>query len=300
MKISNRDLKILLIFLGVLMVIAAYFFGFRPLQEKNEGIIQEITTLRAELNELQVLAAKEEYYQTNIEKMETEVEEIFAQFPADIKTEDCIMYAQELEMVTVADIESITFTSNQLAYAWGRGAVNDKGEFETAASTEGAEEDTSSNEAAQETDQGDAAANTAETIDEAAQTTSVGDNNKELFVTNISLTYNSTYKALKELISYIHNNQNRRTLHTMNVSYDTETGNLTGSVELGMYSLTGLNKAYEAPAIPSMTIGTDNIFGTVEVPSNTQEQEEPQEQEEQIEENAEESTEENTEENTQN
>lgn len=290
MKISKRDINILLIFLGVLIVILAFFYGFQPLQEKNEQIVQEITTLRGELTKLQALAAKEDYYRTSTEDMEKKAEEIFNQFPADIKTEDCIMYAMELEGDTQADITTVTFAPNNLAYTWGQGAVNTEAEETTDTGTS-----TSSNETAE-------TASTAETADASTETnpttadanaattnTAVAAaNNKQLFETKMTLEYNATYKALKELINYIHNDQNRRTLQTLEVSYDSETGNLTGSVEMGMFSLTGLNKAYQEPNIPSMTIGTDNIFGTVEVPSNTDEN------------NSEENKEENTQENTQN
>lgn len=260
MKLAKRDLKILLILLGGIIIVIAFLYGYKPLEESNEKVLNEITGLRTKLQELQALAAKEEFYSSSTEEMKAEIEKLFDKFPADIKTEDCIMYAQKLETETKADVEGISFTPDTLAYSWGRGKVDENAQGNNA--QQAASSDT--NAEADTTAKADTAQNT-------TQVTGASGNNKELFVTKMKLNYKSTYRELKGLINGIQTYKNRSALQTMEVSYDTETGNLTGSVELGMYSLTGLDKVYEAPSIPSMTIGTDNIFGTVEVPANTEE-----------------------------
>lgn len=277
MKISKRDVKILLIILGFAIILVAFLYGFQPLQESNEKVVQEITSLRAELSELQVLATKEDYYKTSTEDMETQANEIFDKFPADIKTEDCIMYAQELWTNTKSTIQSIAFTDNEKVYSWGQGIVNG-----TETATQSGTSETSENQAAttntnsQSTTSGESTQGTETTATNQAatgnQANTTSENNKELFVNQMTIEYSSTYGQLKELINYIQSSKNRKTLRAMQVSYDTDSGNLTGSVEMAMYSLTGLNKVYEGPIVPSMTMGTDNIFGTVEVPSQTETQ----------------------------
>ncbi|RDU21847.1 hypothetical protein [Anaerosacchariphilus polymeriproducens] len=263
MKLAKRDIKILLILLGAIIIIIAFFYGYKPIEESNEVVLNEITGLRSKLQELQVLAAKEDFYRSSTEEMKAEVEKLFDKFPADIKTEDCIMYAQKLETETKADVEGITFTPDTLAYSWGQGKIDAN------AQGNAAQQDASSNTNAQAAP-AETAAQT-DTSQNTAQAAGIGGNNKELFVTQITLKYKCTYKELKGLINDIQTYKNRSALQSMEVSYDTETGNLNGSVKFGMYSLTGLDKVYQAPSIPSMTIGTDNIFGTVEVPANTEE-----------------------------
>lgn len=268
MKIAKRDLKILLIILGVVIIVVAFLYGFQPLQESNAKVVQEITGLRAELSELQVLASKEEYYKTSTEEMISQAEEIFDKFPSDIKTEDCIMYAQELETNTKANVEGILFSNDTLAYSWGVGKVDDSGEVaqgQAAATENTATQSATAGQSSQETEQ-------TTTADAANQANVVSEDNKELFVSKVTVNFKSTYQQLKEIINDIQNSKNRNTLQSMEVSYDTQTGNLAGSVEMGMYSLTGLNKVYEGPNVPSITIGTDNIFGTVEVPAKTENQ----------------------------
>ena len=56
----------------------------------------------------------------------------------------------------------------------------------------------------------------------------------------------------------------RMTLDNVNASYDTSTGNLTGTIIVNMFSMTGTDNSYSEPDAGDVAYGTDNIFGTIE------------------------------------
>lgn len=78
------------------------------------------------------------------------------------------------------------------------------------------------------------------------------------------LTFSCTmgYQQLKDLVTFVYATQNVTNLTSLNVSYDSSTGNLSGSVALNQYHLAGLDPWYYPTAIPETDIGKDNIFST--------------------------------------
>ena len=63
---------------------------------------------------------------------------------------------------------------------------------------------------------------------------------------------------------YVADQSGRMTLDNVNASYDTSTGNLTGTIIVNMFSMTGTDNSYSEPDAGDVAYGTDNIFGTIE------------------------------------
>ena len=76
--------------------------------------------------------------------------------------------------------------------------------------------------------------------------------------------FNGTYAGLKEAVTYLAQQNGRMTLDNVNASYDTSTGNLTGTIIVNMFSMTGTDNSYSEPDAGDVAYGTDNIFGTIE------------------------------------
>ena len=62
MNISMRDKKILLMFLGVGVFAAGYFFGYRPQMEEAQSIQASTEPLKTRLDDLLKLAADRDFY----------------------------------------------------------------------------------------------------------------------------------------------------------------------------------------------------------------------------------------------
>lgn len=88
------------------------------------------------------------------------------------------------------------------------------------------------------------------------------------YCTPLSATYNATYQGLKDVILHTAEKTDRMVVDTVTASYDGTTGNLVGSLTINMYTVAGTERMYKEPYVPAMFMGTDNIFGTIEIPAN--------------------------------
>ena len=86
---------------------------------------------------------------------------------------------------------------------------------------------------------------------------------------DMSVTYINevSYSGLKNLIQMVYNSNNRIGIQNISYSRGTEENpNLSGQVDLVLYSVSGTGKEYVAPDIVPYLAGTDNIFGEIVVP----------------------------------
>lgn len=102
-----------------------------------------------------------------------------------------------------------------------------------------------------------------------------GDNKPGVFMycQPVSLTYAATYESLKKAVDYINTYPERMNIDSLTASYDMLTGQLSGSLVINVYSVIGGKNEYVVPATDAtIPVGTDNIFGTYELPSDEPEE----------------------------
>ena len=107
MSISTRDKKILLMFSGVAVFAAGYFFGYKPQMSKAEEIETASVPLETRLNELLEMAKNKEFYVEETSRYNQEVSDYVAQFPADVKEEDGILLARDMENALDMEVSNI-------------------------------------------------------------------------------------------------------------------------------------------------------------------------------------------------
>lgn len=223
---SVRDKKILIVFLGVLVFVAAFFLGYRPLNEKKATLEAENASLRDTYEDLSMKAANADMYTKEIKMMNTKIEEIFTHYPSYLQTENEIMDAVTLEKVTDAHIPSLTIAEP---------VAIDLAQM-------GEEENTE-----------------AEGTESSAPASAY-----QLYDVSSSISFESSYKGLKDLINIIGKDAKRKSVGTVSATFDNATGLVHGSMVYDTYFVYGLDKDYVDPVVPSMPHGIDNIFGTVE------------------------------------
>ena len=74
----------------------------------------------------------------------------------------------------------------------------------------------------------------------------------------------SSYEGIKNIVARILEDTNRKSLESVLLSYDGSTGQLTGSLIMNSYFLTGIDKPYSQPSLTPIRKGTADIFSTVE------------------------------------
>lgn len=85
------------------------------------------------------------------------------------------------------------------------------------------------------------------------------------YYASISLPYTATYEQIKTLLEYTADLDDRTTVPTVNISFDTATGNLNGNINYRMYYLRNTDREYEQ--LPNLDIpsGTLDIFHSEEM-----------------------------------
>lgn len=83
--------------------------------------------------------------------------------------------------------------------------------------------------------------------------------------TTLGVTYSTTYEGLKACMDYINAYPERMNVSNFTSVFNQETGGLSGSMVMNLYSVLTGDREYVEPVIGGIEIGTDNIFGTVDL-----------------------------------
>lgn len=235
MSISKKDLKLLLYVGGILAVVYVYFVIFNPTLENNEILVQENIELQAQVERLEELDKNKEVYLEETADMRSEIAEIYSIFPADIKEETTIMYANMLEGISDLEVSAIGISSRNQLYAMLEG------------NTQAGTADT--------TEEG--------TVAETSQ--NAGEPRAALYDRQVTYTFTVSYEGFKKVVRRIQEETEKRNVEDITLSFDPSTGRLVGSMLVNMYAMDGteIEKVYVEPEVPPMPLGTDNIFGTI-------------------------------------
>ena len=254
MNISMRDKKILLMFFGVGIFAVGYFFGYRPQMEEAESIQASNAPLQERLNDLLKLAENKDFYLEETDSINAKIDEYTSEFPADIRSEDGIVLSMNMENSLDMQISNVGL-----------------GTREFIAALDGSTEDPLI-DMPDETLSEQANAQTQEQIDEIEGTDVQGDKERQtasdkevanlnqtlttpvLYRTQDSMQFTGTYTSLKDMVDYLADQSGRMTLDNVNASFDSTTGNLTGSITVNMFSMAGTGKTYTEPDAGSVRI----------------------------------------------
>ena len=243
MKVSKRDILLLIGFIGILAAVCSYFFVYDPLMEKSKTLAAENVNLQAQVQQLTIWNENQPIYQSETKRMEEEISNIYQVFPVDVKEEDCIMAAITQEINSPMLVASMSIEPKVDIDFSQKAAENAQQNPPMDAST-------SNTTTTDGTTDPNAAAAPAIGILQNRQTT---------------INYGVSYEGLKRSVQNIVEQTNRMAIESITVSYDDTTGLLIGSTTLNMYCIPGQDKPYVQPNFSAVLLGTDNIFGTIRV-----------------------------------
>lgn len=264
MSISIRDKKILLMFSGVAVFAAGYFFGYRPQMSKAEEIETASAPLETRLNELLEMAKNKEFYVEETSKYNQEVSDYVAQFPADVKEEDGILLARDMENTLDMEVSNIGISTRNFIASLDGSTEEEIGELVDQTLSEKANEQTQ--EQIDEIEGTDTKAEealadaTEAAVSDAADLTDL----TVLFRRLDTLQFNGTYDSLKDAVDYLASRSGRMTLDSVDASFDASTGNLIGTITVNMFSMTGTGSTYTEPDAGSVALGRKDLFGTID------------------------------------
>ena len=247
---SARDKKLLIILAGIAVLALTYFFVFAPQANKRETLKTENMQLKSQYNQLSTLAAKADDYTKKTQKMSDEMQKVYDNFPSYLQIENGIMDAVAIEKSTNTKFTELT-VNDPVAIDVTADNSGDGTEQSSGSSDSSTSADTTA------TDNGSGSDATAQNN---AKSTVAG---YQLYDVNSVMAFTTEYHGLKSMLEQVIGSTDKKTISSLNVNFDDSTGELSGELNTDSYFLYGLDKPYQAPVIPEIPHGTDNLFGTL-------------------------------------
>ncbi len=221
-KLSNQEIRMLLIGLALIMVAVSYFLVFNKAVKSAEEIEAQNAIDQQRVTELEMMEQRQDEVIAETEAYKQEVLDIIEKYPTDVPTEKAIMVIEGMEHSTNVHVSSINLLMNNLI-----GTVS----------------------------------GSATTVDAEGNEIQVPSENARVgYYDALSMNYEGTYEDVKGMAEYIAKLKDRMTVPAITMSFDTETGNLSGTFTVNMYYLTNTDKEYIAPSISGIGSGVPDIF----------------------------------------
>lgn len=260
-RLQPKYIKAIFYGLGVLFLLIAIGLIKPSLDDKHDELQAVNDQLSAELTQIEGLEANMASYQEQSQAFQEENAEILSRFPAEVRPEDVILFAKELQDTSDMKVNSIGVTPGNLIYAMNAAPVEAAPVEETPAEGENADAQNAGDAAVAPTDEAGIDASLG-IIDEA----SVVRPDYNLFQMAVSYDFNISYRDLKKITGEILSYRDKQNIAGVSLSFDEQTGKLVGNLNVNRYYLTGTDKVYESPDAGSIKKGTNNIFGTIDGP----------------------------------
>ena len=97
MKVSKKEIYLLLALLGVGIAVCAWQFGFKKINEKTDALTAETDVLKVEISKYTAVKDNIELYNAGIEEATNHIADVLYDFPVMVMEEDMIMFGRSLE-----------------------------------------------------------------------------------------------------------------------------------------------------------------------------------------------------------
>lgn len=249
MSISERDKKILIVFVGILIFALVYYFPIRSYTEDAEKLNTENVGLTAKLAQLEAKVARESEIKAETTNYEADTLALVAKFPSFLQVENEIMDIVGLEKELKVEVPLITV--NTPVEVKG----SDTPETET---TQATPQEVATEEAPEE-----ASTTEAPVADETGVAPDAA-NKYKLYDMSTNINYKGGYDSLKKFLDKIAKSTDKKSINSVSLTFDNKTGNLDGNIVYDSYFLAGSDRPYEEIITKTIRHGTKNIFGTVD------------------------------------
>lgn len=253
MSISERDKKILIVFVGILIFALVYYFPIRSYTEDAEKLNTENVGLTAKLAELEAKVARESEIKAETTNYEADTLALVAKFPSFLQVENEIMDIVGLEKELKVEVPLITVNT----------PVEVKGSDTPEAETTQAPPQEVATEEAPEASPEEASTTEAPAADETGVAPAVA-NKYKLYDMSTNINYKGGYDSLKKFLDKIAKSTDKKSINSVSLTFDNKTGNLDGNIVYDSYFLAGSDRPYEEIITKTIRHGTKNIFGTVD------------------------------------
>ena len=110
MTLQKKDIKLIIVLVGLLVLVIAYFAVFRPYKSKTEDLQAQIDSLQPELQQLREYDDHKQEYLDGIDAYKENAKSIMSSLPSSIWTEDQIMFLSMMEDDLDVEAQSEAFS----------------------------------------------------------------------------------------------------------------------------------------------------------------------------------------------
>ncbi len=260
MKVSKRDILLIIGFIGILLGFCSYYFIFAPTMEKVEALEAENTKLQGQIKDLKIKTQNKETYVNETAQMKKDIEAIYQLFPVDVREENAILLAINQELISPMDIDNITIAPLEII------------PFTTDTQTEEVEYTYEIDQVEElERQEGTQDTATAQTPDNTQAAAAAPSSPYGLSGRQVDTNYVVSYEGLKRSIKNLCMQTDRTGIASVSVAYDEETGLLSGTTAVKLYCVPNQeDKIYVQPNFSSVLLGAPNPFGTIIIPGESE------------------------------
>lgn len=261
---KDSEKAILLGLAGIAVLVLSIIYVMKPNIEKYQEKQQEAQQLQARLSELQAKQADRDKYIEDTEKYNKEFEEVLNGFPADLNQEITVMFLDGIKKDNEMAFSKVQLGEEELFYTLGSNGADatlGTGENATAGTTTAGTTEAASTEAA--TTQ---AATTQSATTQAAGgnlvegEAPIDDSAYNCFRAEFPMDYYGSYDSLKNVIDYIDGYQDRMTINSIDIKYNTENDVYEGAMTLYCYAVRSSERPERSIELNDVETGVDNIF----------------------------------------
>lgn len=268
-QITDRDLKLLFVLISIILLAVSYFFGCMKFIDKTNTIKAENQTLQAEVDELTEMKTHEAEKKQEIAQYNEVIKTIYDRFPGAMTEEKSIDILTDLEEEAEMSTNSVTFTINEQFYSEAELEAQENEAANAAAAESG--DETADEEGTVITPAPTATAAPATTdITANGQAGTIADGSVVGYKTTLVVEFVTTYEGLEKAIDFVKEYEDKMSIDTITIEFDSETGELKGTMNLSMYALDGIGAEYVEPKITDVKLGLKDIFRSLEIkPKNS-------------------------------
>ena len=113
MKVSKKDIYLIIGFLGVLAFLCAFLWVYQPTMEKVDALKAESRSLEIEIADLQSKMDNKDTYVSKTQEMATEMDSILQMFPVELKEEDAIVLTLTEELLSPMIVTTLTMDETE-------------------------------------------------------------------------------------------------------------------------------------------------------------------------------------------
>lgn len=207
LTISDRDKKLIMFLVAVVIVILAYLFGYQKFYEKMTEYQNEASRLHTVQRDLIEKTQNRAKYEADTEDYKRVYNSVFANYSSSIDQDDSLEFLNRVEKITGAWIKGVTFSAPTNIYNFGQ----------------------------------------VRSSNPSAGGTSVYSTDYQGWKTTLTLSYEAEYAQWKQMVNYINNYYSKNAIESISMSYNVEDGSVTGTMSVASYAVTGSDRKHVSP-----------------------------------------------------